>query len=78
MRCSMKLYTERGINTAPEKICLGTLKWKLGGNERGMGTGRMCLRTSWVENTESEFHRERKRTSENNLRMGIAVAQTVR
>lgn len=78
MRCSMKSYTEGGIKTAPEKICLGTLKWKLGENERGMRAGRMCLRTFWVENSESEFHRERKRTSENNLRMGIAAAQTVR
>lgn len=42
-----------------------------------MQTGGMPLRI-WVE---TEFHRERKRTSQNNLKMGISVAlnsETVR
>lgn len=74
----MKSYTETGLlesnKMAQEKICLSTLKWKLGGDERGMQAGGLHLRI-WVE---TEFHREREKTSQNNFRMGIAVAQTVR
>lgn len=68
----------KGIKMARETVCLSILKWELGGNERGMQAGRMCLRSFWVENSQSEFHRERKITSQNNLRIGIAIAQTVR
>lgn len=39
-----------------------------------MQAGGMCLRI-WIE---TEFHRERKRTSQNNLRVGMAKALTVR
>lgn len=73
MGCRMKSYTETGLlernKTAQEKMCLGTLKWDLGGNKRRMQAGGMYLRTFWVEN--SEFHRERNRTGQNNLRMGL-------
>lgn len=64
---------------AQEKICPGAVKWELGGNERELQAGGMCLRTFWVENSESEFHKEKKeRTTQNNLRMGIAEAETGR
>lgn len=44
---------------------------------RRMQAGRMCLRIFSVHNSESEFHRERKRTTQNYLRMGIATMQTM-
>lgn len=57
---------ERNKNGSRETMS-GHTERKLAGNERGMQVSGMYVRTSWVENSESKFYRERKRTSHNNL-----------
>lgn len=57
---------ERNKNGSRESMS-GHTERKLEGNERGMQVSGMYVRTSWVENSESKFYRERKRTSHNNL-----------
>lgn len=43
--CTHRHDYYKGIKMAQENICLGTLKWEPGGNERGLQAGRMCLRS---------------------------------